>query len=172
MELNLPRKLRKALEKEAKDAHISLNAYVIKKLEGITPPTEYIDKEKIENNIQVLVDYLARIPGVSVISHDVTPDAYWWIKLDIDIEHRLSWTVVQELGFVLNYISLNEPMPTVFKPVSPPPYLNGGPDEFLSWAIESTFNYIDPGWVADTLKGRLPNPVDDETQWNLDEDDS
>jgi len=172
MEIELPRKLRKALEKEAKDAQISLNAHVIKKLEGITPPSEYIDIGKVEKNITKLVEYLARIPGVSIISHDVTPDAYWWIKLDIDIQHPLAWNVVQELGYVLNYISLNEPMPTVFKPVSPPPYLNGGPDEFLSWAIESTFNYIDPGWVAETVEGRLPNPVEDVAQWNFDEDDA
>ena len=172
MELELPKKLRKALEKEAKDAQISLNAHVIKKLEGITPPTEFIDKKKIERNIKELAEYLARIPGVSIVSHDVTADAYWWIKLDIDIEHRLSWNVVQELGFVLNYISLDESMPTVFKPVSPPPYLNGGPHEFLSWVIESTFNYIDPGWVSETLERRLPNPVDNETQWNIDEDDA
>jgi hypothetical protein len=33
--------------------------------------------------------------------------------------------VVQELGHVLNYVSVTEPLPTVFKPVSPPPYMNG-----------------------------------------------
>ena len=92
-------------------------------------------------------------------------DAYWWVKLNIDIKNKYSWNVVQELGFVLNYISLNEPMPTVFKPVSPPPYMNGGPEDYLSWVIESTFNYIDPKWVKETLEGRLPNPVDDLEQW-------
>src|SRR5688500_17345460 len=60
----------------------------------------------------------------------------WWVKFSLDISHRLTWNVVQELGHVLNYLSLNERLPTVFKPVSPPPYLNGGPAEFLSWVIE------------------------------------
>ena len=165
MELTLPRKLRKGLEKEAKDARISLNAHIVRKLERITPPSEYIDLERIRKNIDKLVAYLDRIPGLSIISHEVTPDAYWWVKFDIDIRHELSWSVVQELGFVLNFISLNEPLPTVFKPVSPPPYLNGGPDEFLSWVVESTFNYIDPSWIADTLEERLPSPVNDESQW-------
>lgn len=167
MEIKLPKKLRKALEKEARDARISLGAHVVKKLEGMTPPSEYIDLGKIETNIEKLVEYLSRIPGVSVISHDTTPNAYWWVKLKIDTEHSLAWNVVQELGFVLNYISLNEPMPTVFKPVSPPPYMNGGPDEFLSWVVESTYNYIDPGWVAETIEGRLPDPVDDESKWGF-----
>ncbi|SPE35761.1 hypothetical protein SBA3_2300022 [Candidatus Sulfopaludibacter sp. SbA3] len=50
----------------------------------------------------------------------------WWVKFAIDISHRLAWNVVQELGHVLNYLSVNERLPTVFKPVSPPPYANGG----------------------------------------------
>ncbi len=165
MELTLPKKLRKGLEKEAQDARISLNAHIVKKLERITPPSEYIDLEKIKANFEKLVEYLSRVPGLGIISHDVTPDAYWWIKFDVDIHHELSWSVIQELGFVLNYISINEQLPTVFKPVSPPPYMNGGPDECLSWVVESTYNYIDPAWIAETLEGRLPNPVDDVTQW-------
>ena len=171
MDLELPKKLRKALEKEARDAQISLNAHLVKKLERITPASEYIDKSRLEANIEKLVEYLAKIPGLSILSYKVTLDAYWWVKFNINIHHKFSWNVVQELGFVLNYISLNELMPTVFKPVSPPPYLNGGPDEFLSWVIESTDNYVDPGWVAKTLEGRLPRPVEDETEWGFPEDD-
>ena len=166
LELNLPKKLRKALEKEANDAGISLGAHTIKKLDSITPPSDYIDKSILERGLPQLVDYLNEIPSVSVMSSDITPDAYWWVKLNIDIRSKFSWSVVQELGYVLNYISLQEPMPTTFKPVSPPPYMNGGPDEFLSWVIEPTFNYIDPSWVKETLKGRLPNPVNDENEWN------
>lgn len=170
MEIELPRKLRKALEKEAKEANRSLSAQIIRKLENITPPSEFIDRSILEKNIDKLITYINRIPGTKVISHDVTPDAYWWVKLNIDINHKLAWNVVQELGFVLNYISIQEPMPTVFKPVSPPPYINGGPEEFLSWAIESTFNYIDPGWVADIIEGRLPRPVENEEEWGFDEE--
>ena len=169
LKLEIPTKLRKSLEKEAKDAKISLNAHIIKKLEGITPAIEYIDRSVIEKNIEYLVSYLNKIPSIDVISHEVSPDAYWWVKLDINLSHEFAWHTVQELGFVLNYISLQEPMPTIFKPVSPPPYLNGGPHEYLSWVIESTYNYIDPKWVADTLEGRLPQPVDDLSQWKDDE---
>ncbi|SNR17208.1 hypothetical protein [Tenacibaculum jejuense] len=165
MEINLPKKLNKALEKEANDANVSLNAHIIKKLESITPPSEYIDHKVLQDGLPVLVDFLNTIPSVEVLSSDLTPDAYWWVKLNINIEHTLAWNVVQELGFVLNYISVQEPLPTVFKPVSPPPYLNGGPNEFLSWVLESTYNYIDPKWIKSMLEGRLPNPVEDESNW-------
>ncbi len=62
----------------------------------------------------------------------------WWVKIIIDIDHPMAWRIVQELGHVLNYVSLNERLPTVFMPVSPPPYIHGGPRNFLSWVIESS----------------------------------
>ncbi len=165
MELNLPKKLEKALEKEANDAKISLNGHIIKKLERTTPPNEYIDSKILKKGLPVLVEFLDKIPSVKVISSSLTPDAYWWVKLNIDINHKIAWEVVQELGFVLNYISIEEPLPTIFKPVSPPPYLNGRAEAFLSWVIESTFNYIDPKWIKEVLESRLPNPIDDEKEW-------
>ncbi|MEL7482505.1 MAG: hypothetical protein AAGJ29_13205, partial [Pseudomonadota bacterium] len=130
---------------------------------------ETIDKANILAGFPKLVDFFARVPAVSVVSSQVEDDAYWWIKFDIDLEHHLAWRVVQEFGFILNYISVSEPLPTVFKPVSPPPYLNGG-TEFLSWVVESTFNYIDPEWILSFLEGRLPQPVSDETAWMIEED--
>jgi hypothetical protein len=53
----------------------------------------------------------------------------------------------------------------VFKPVSPPPYLNGGPHEFLSWVIESVDPSFTPDLAAQWLQGRLPEPVEDENAW-------
>src|SRR5579864_4668321 len=84
-----------------------------------------------------LKTYLAKVPSISDISTGFSEGGYWWVKFTIDIEHPLAWSVVQELGHVLNYISLEERLPTVFMPVSPPPYMNGGPGDFLSWVIES-----------------------------------
>jgi hypothetical protein len=165
MELDLPSKLRRALEREAADARRTLHAHIVRKLEGVTPAIEFIKPEVISTGLPRLVTYLNRVPAVTVVSSDTTPDAFWWVKLDINMDHRLAWNVVQELGFVLNYISLQEKLPTVFMPVSPPPYLNGGPRENLSWVIESKFNYIDPAWIAEVLEDRLPQPVEDETKW-------
>jgi len=78
--------------------------------------------------------------------------------------------VVQELGHVLNYLSVNERLPTVFMPVSPPSYLNGGPKEFLSWVIECKDRDFKPETCAQWLEGRMPRPVDDEEQWKPDDE--
>ena len=99
---------------------------------------------------------------------DDDDDGLWWIKFSLDIEHSLAWHVVQELGHVINYLSLNERLPTIFYPVSPPPNMNGGPNEFLSWVIETTDKEFKPGTLAKWLEGRLPRPVDDLAEWSED----
>ncbi|MBN8887014.1 MAG: hypothetical protein J0I77_14930 [Rudaea sp.] len=113
-----------------------------------------------------LLAYLRRVPSIAgSIGSGKYPDGNWWVKFSIDISNPLAWNVVQELSCVLNYLSLNERLPTIFMPVSPPPYLNGGPADFLSWVIESRDRTFKPGTVADWLEGRLPQPVEDLTQW-------
>ena len=89
----------------------------------------------------------------------------WWVKFSIDIDSPIAWHTVQEFGHVLNYLSLNERLPTTFQPVSPPPYMNGGPGDYLSWVIECTDAEFRPGTAADWLRGRLPTPVDDLDAW-------
>jgi len=114
-----------------------------------------------------LIAYLSRIPPVEM---NDTPsggvgsgvdDNVWWVKFSISIDHPLAWNAVQELGYVLNYLSASERLPTTFKPVSPPPYMNGGPRDFLSWVIECPVEGISPSKVAEWLKERLPQPVED-----------
>ena len=123
-----------------------------------------------------LIQFLARIPSVET---NETPSIgigrgsngnVWWVKFGLEIDHPLAWHVVQELGHVLNYVSIEEPLPTTFRPVSPPPYMNGGPKDFLSWVIECPIGTMSPDDVAQWLEGRLPKPVDDEAQWDLGED--
>ena len=87
------------------------------------------------------------------------------MKFGIDIDHPLAWNVVQEFGCVLNYLSVNERLSTVFMPVSPAPYLNGGPRQFLSWVIESKSTDFSASEAATWLEGRLPRPVEDQSQW-------
>jgi len=94
---------------------------------------------------------------------------FWWVKFTIDIEHVLAWNVVQELGHVLNYVSVEERLPTSFKPVSPPPYMNGGPQEFLSWLIECESEGFTPDAAAKWLEGHLPKPVDKLKKWKIKE---
>ena len=166
MELNLPTELQQSLEREAQDAGRSLNEHLVQKLQSITPPVEAMDKAALKRGLKTLVSFLQTVPAVTVMSSEVSKDAFWWVKLKIDLAQPLAWSVVQELGHVLNDASVSEKLPTVFKPVSPPPYLNGGPHEFLCWAIESEYNYIDPAWIAEELQNRMPRPVDDLEQWN------
>ena len=80
---------------------------------------------------------------------------------------RLHGASFKTLGHILNYLSPNERLPTVFMPVSPPPYLNGGV-EFLSWVIECRDPNCTPSTIADWLIGRLPRPVEERDKWEMD----
>ncbi|WP_430813986.1 hypothetical protein [Carboxylicivirga sp. RSCT41] len=112
-----------------------------------------------------LIDYLEKVPAIRKPISFGDNDGHWWLKFSLNIDHKLAWNVVQEFGHVINYLSLNERLPTVFYPVSPPPYMNGGPFDFLSWVIETKDKDFKPGTLMKWLEGRLPRPVDDLEQW-------
>ena len=125
-----------------------------------------------ERDFTSLRTFLGRMPAIEQpVETGTGDDDRWSVKLSIDIDHALAWNVVQELGCVLNYLSLGERLPTVFMPVSPAPYLNGGPRDYLSWVIESTDPAFAPDKCREWLESRLPNPVDDPSQWESDDDD-
>ena len=115
-----------------------------------------------------LVAFLGKIPAIDCdiaqIGSGRFDNGNWWVKFALRLEHPLAWRTVQELGHVLNYLSIDQRLPTVFKPVSPPPHLNGGV-EFLSWVIESSASELTPDEAAQWLECRLPRPVDDVSQW-------
>ena len=113
-----------------------------------------------------LIDYLSKVPSIEgEIGKGSDEDGRWWVKFEINIHHEFAWNTVQELGHVLNYLSIDERLPTNFHPVSPPPYMNGGPDEFLAWVIKCYDPSFKPGAGVKWLEGRLPQPVDDLSQW-------
>ena len=101
------------------------------------------------------------------IASSKTDNGLWSVKFRLDLQHDLAWRVVQEIAYVANYLSLTERLPTAFYPLSPPPYLNGGAEDFLSWVIESKDPEFTPGMLCEWLKGRLPDPVDDIDEWEL-----
>jgi hypothetical protein len=125
-------------------------------------------KKKVD--FEPLTSYLRRVPAIDERIWAGDENGMWWCKFVLNIKHPLAWNVVQELGHVLNYLSLDERLPTVFKPVSPPPYLNGGPNDFLSWVIEVTDPTFSPATCAKWLEGRLPRPVEQVTAWPHDDD--
>lgn len=125
-------------------------------------------------DFEKLLTYIERLPAIDLpagrksIGHGSFPNGNWWIKFKLNTEHPLAWRHVQELGHVLNLVSVSERLPTVFMPVSPPPYMNGGA-EFLSWVIESTDPSFTPSMCVEWLEGRLPDPVDELDQWKAEE---
>jgi hypothetical protein len=128
-----------------------------------------------ESLFEPLLAFLEQLPAVRLpagrrsIGQGLDASGLWWVKFSLDTTHEFAWRVVQELGHVLNYVSVDERLPTVFIPVSPPPYLNGGV-EFLSWVIESRDANFTPADCARWLEGRLPRPVTDLDAWRLDDD--
>ncbi len=130
------------------------------------PTTEEIEAKRLEP----LKTLLSKIPSVIGSVGAGYEGKLWWAKFQIDIRHPLAWHTVQELGYVLNYLSLNERLPTVFKPVSPATYLNGGPEYFLSWVIECTSPEFSPGKCAEWVVGRLPQPIDNPDAWIVDDE--
>jgi hypothetical protein len=129
-----------------------------------------------DDQFEKLLAFLERLPAIDLpagrksIGRGVFENGNWWLKFSLDTNHPLAWRHVQELGFVLNYVSVEERLPTVFMPVSPPPYMNGGV-EFLSWVIESREPSFSPDLCAEWLEGRLPRPVEDLSRWEMDDGD-
>ena len=124
-----------------------------------------------ELNFEKLEAFLRRVPAIRPpIGKGGLGEGRWWVKFAIDIDNVLAWNVVQEFGHVLNYLSLDERLPAAFMPVSPPPYMNGGPAEFLSWVIESKDPSFSPDDAVRWLEGRLPRPVEDVSEWKPEDD--
>jgi hypothetical protein len=129
-----------------------------------------------DDPFEKLLAFLERLPAINLpagrksIGRGVFEKGNWWLKFSLDTSHPLAWRHVQELGFVLNYVSVEERLPTVFMPVSPPPYINGGV-EFLSWVVESKDPSFSPDLCAEWLEGRLPRPVEDLSQWEAGDGD-
>lgn len=123
-----------------------------------------------ELNFERIYQFFSKVPSIQnqrISAHGTDGQHAWWIKFNVDIDHPLAWQTVQELGHVLNYLSTNERLPTQFFPVSPPPYMNGGPQDFLAWVIQCNHPDFSPDIVCDWLEARLPNPVEDEAQWKI-----
>jgi hypothetical protein len=121
-------------------------------------------------NFKNLESFVQKIPAITgQLGTGTYESGCWWIKFKIDVQNPLAWNVVQELGHIVNYVSLDDRLPTIFYPVSPPPYMNGGPADFLSWIIESTEPDFSPDKMQEWLEERLPRPVENIAKWEIGE---
>jgi hypothetical protein len=129
-------------------------------------------KIDLEAYFRPLTAFLQKVPSITgKIGTERQEDGTWSAKFTIDIDDELAWHAVQELGHVLNYLSLEDRLPTAFMRVSPPPYMNGGPEDYLSWVIECRDKGFSPKKITEWLESRLPTPVNDRDQWEHDEED-
>lgn len=165
LSLKLSAELDRRIREEASRLDMSREQRVLELLEYGIAPARNLEPGFIPEALEELKQFLTRIPGIEVISLSDPNEARWWVKLRIDIDSTAAWHVVQGLGYVLNELSLTDRLPTTFKPVSPPPYLNGGPDEFLCWVIEANIPFFDPRVAISYLRERLPDPIADEEAW-------
>ena len=164
--VELPDSVAARLAAEAQQLGQSVEERLVEVLDPAVAPDENLAPGAMEGGLGQLRSFLEQIPAVEAVVVSDPAEPYWWVKFRIDLHSALAWNVVPELGFVLNYISLTDPLPTVFMPVSPPPYLNGGPEAFLSWVIEARIPFLDAGNIADILSSRLPSPIDNLEAWS------
>jgi hypothetical protein len=104
-------------------------------------------------DFEPLLTFLQRIPAIgNKIGTGVRDDGTWLIKFQIDTKHPGAWKAVMDLGYVLNWLALADPLPTIFKPVSPPPDMNGNdPTELLMWLVECPKSSFTPTQCAHAL---------------------
>src|SRR5215475_3640543 len=100
-------------------------------------------------DFEKLLAFMEKLPAIDLpagrksIGRGTSENGNWWVKFTLNTKHDLAWRHVQEMGFVLNYVSVEQRLPTVFMPVSPPPYLNGG-EEFCLGSLNRKIPHLHP----------------------------
>lgn len=171
MSLELPEELARRIIEEAQRLHVTPQQRLVELLDGRVAPAHNFAPGAMERGMERLRAVLARIPHVTILQSSLPAEPLFWVKLKIDLTAPVVWNIVQELAFVLNDLSAEERLPTLFMPVSPPPYLNGGPAEFLAWVIESRIEFQDAGQIATMLEARLPKPLENPEAWVINPED-
>ena len=121
--------------------------------------------DDLQDDILVLARFLDSIPCIEVLGGKRVEGDWWWVKFRIDPASRLSWYVVMELGHILNYFALNDPLPTVFKPVAPPPQGNDAGLDDCAWVIECFKPEFSPIECATVLRQFGPSPASSVSAW-------
>lgn len=110
---------------------------------------------------------ISNLPAVDTpVSSGIYENGFWWVKFDINLEHPLSWRVVQVLAHSINYLSISERLSTVFYPLSPSPFAEGVSLKSMYWIIEFNSQDFSPNELSAWLESRLP-AGNDKAAWAL-----
>ena len=123
-------------------------------ISGIDPK---VDKMSNSVDFATLLAYLRRIPAIEPeFGTDSNQAGAWLVKFRIYFGHPGAWKAGMDLGYVVNWIAIADPLPPLFKPVSAPPDMNGNePRELLWWLIECWTPSFTPGDLAQSLEVSL-----------------
>jgi hypothetical protein len=86
------------------------------------PLSRYVRRMKNKHDFIKLLAFIEKLPAIDLpagrksIGYGSFENGNWWVKFSLDTTHPLAWRHVQELGYVLNYVSIEERLPTVFMP--------------------------------------------------------
>jgi hypothetical protein len=120
--------------------------------------------ETVDDSVIVLARYLHSIPGVTIVGGG-EDETGWWIGLNIDHRRKAAWNIVLELAHILNSFALNDPLPTVFRPVAPPPQGDNEDLAHLGWVIGCNNSRFRPEECATILRQWGPGPATEEKAW-------
>ena len=112
-----------------------------------------------------LEELIAHLPVVDApVSSGIYENGFWWVKFDINLQHPMSWRVIQVLAHTINYLSISERLSTVFYPLSPSPFAEGVSLKSMYWIIEFNSQDFSPNELSAWLESRLP-AGNDEAAW-------
>ncbi len=121
-----------------------------------------------------LRELLLEIPAIRGRTDDPPPlistftnNRFWWVTFPINVQHPLHLETLQWFAWILNGLSLRDPLPTGFLPRSSCPYLNGPPEQTLGWVIDCPVDKMSPVQVAGHLRYNLPKPLDSRREWKV-----
>jgi hypothetical protein len=122
-------------------------------------------RKEIKHNFNKLNTLLLSIPCVkSVDCYDEMEDL-WSCHIRMDLTHEIVWHLIQGIAFVINDTSITGKLPATFYPTSPPPYLNGGPYNYLHWIIRSESPEFIPDYCCEWFINRFPNNPEFNESW-------
>jgi hypothetical protein len=106
MTINIPDNLAARLLQEASELNTTVEERLAAILDKSLAPEKNFDKNYIHAGLGNIKTLLTKIPCVQFVSTSDFGAPFWWLNFGIDINSKIAWTVAQELGHILNYLSV------------------------------------------------------------------